>query len=124
MVNNRGIRMSGCTKPMAMNVIIANKYKENGGIVHTNAAVERILLQGKKAKGLLLPWFIFSLLNIIASQILSFNKQGSLVSELSWNFLQIRGKGDEIWFLPALFLAFIPFYFFVDWYKKSKLSIA
>ena len=89
-------------------------YKHGGGFCK---------LIVKKAKGLLLPWFIFSLLNIIASQILSFNKQGSLVSELSWNFLQIRGKGDEIWFLPALFLAFVPFYFFVDWYKKSKLSI-
>lgn len=42
----------GGSLEMAMR--IANKYKENGGIVHTNAAVERILLQGKKAKGLLM----------------------------------------------------------------------
>jgi hypothetical protein len=30
-----------------------------------------------------------------------------------WNWLQIRGKNDGLWFVAALFVAYIPFYFFV-----------
>lgn len=67
----------------------------------------------KKIRGLLIPWFIFSNFNIILSAIFSFNSHGSLVSELTWNIFQIRGKGDELWFVSALFMAFIPFYFLV-----------
>ena len=33
---------------------IANKYKENGGVLHTNATVEQIILNGNKAQGILL----------------------------------------------------------------------
>jgi hypothetical protein len=42
-----------------------------------------------------------------------------LLSELKWNFLQIRDKGDGIWFVAALFAAFIPFYFFIKKYEDS-----
>ncbi len=73
----------------------------------------------KKIKGLFVPWLFFSLFNILFSQILSFNEHSSLIDELKWNFLQIRGLGDGIWFVAALFIAFIPFYFFVGLYEKS-----
>ena len=39
---------------LAMSLRIAEKYKECGGILHTNARVETILLNGKKAEGILL----------------------------------------------------------------------
>ena len=39
---------------LAMAMRIANKYKECGGILHTNTSVESILLNGKKAEGILL----------------------------------------------------------------------
>lgn len=39
---------------LAMSLRIAEKYKEYGGIIHTNANVEKIILSGKKAKGILL----------------------------------------------------------------------
>ena len=48
---NGDIPKGGSLK-MAMR--IANKYKENCGVLHTNAVVERILLNGKKAEGILL----------------------------------------------------------------------
>ena len=71
----------------------------------------------KKIRQLLIPWLVFSVLNILLAQVLSFNKHESLLTELKWNFLQIRGRGDEIWFVAALFVAFIPFYFFIKWYE-------
>ncbi|NLK95856.1 MAG: NAD(P)/FAD-dependent oxidoreductase [Clostridiales bacterium] len=39
---------------MAMATRIANKYKEKGGVLHTNSEVEKILFNAKKAEGILL----------------------------------------------------------------------
>ena len=74
----------------------------------------------KKFRQLFVPWLIFSVFNLMLSQVLSFNEHKSLLNELVWNFLQIRGKGDGIWFVACLFVAFIPFYFFVKLYEKSN----
>lgn len=52
--------------------------------------------------------------------MISFNAHESLLEELKWNFLQIRGQGDQIWFVAALFVAFIPFYFFIQCYEKQS----
>lgn len=74
----------------------------------------------KKVKGLFVPWLFFSVLNILLSQILTFNEHSSLLEELKWNFLQISSKGDGVWFVAALFAAFVPFYFFISKYEKSR----
>ena len=74
----------------------------------------------KKFRQLFIPWLVFSVFNILLSQIISFNEQGSLWEELKWNFLQIRGLGDEVWFVAALFVAFIPFYFMVKAYESLR----
>ena len=68
----------------------------------------------KKLRGLFVPWLIFSVFNICLSQILSFNSHSDIFTELRWNFLQIRGMGDGLWFIVALFVAFFPFYFLVN----------
>ena len=73
----------------------------------------------KKVRTLLLPWLIFSVLDIAVSQVVSFSEHSSIWDELFWNFLQIRGQGDQIWFVAALFMAFIPFYFFIEWYSRK-----
>lgn len=73
----------------------------------------------KKLRTLFVPWLIFSVLDIALSQLVSFSEHRSFVTELAWNFLQIRGQGDQIWFVAALFIAFIPFYFFIEWYNKK-----
>lgn len=39
---------------LAMSLRIADRYKEYGGVIHTNANVENIILNGKKAEGILL----------------------------------------------------------------------
>lgn len=78
----------------------------------------------KKCRQLLVPWLVFSVGNIVLSQIYSFNEHSDIFSELFWNFLQIRGKGDEIWFVAALFVSFIPFYFCINWYESGKKGAA
>lgn len=79
----------------------------------------------KKIRQLFIPWLIFSVFNILLSHLISFNQHENLITELKWNFLQIRGKGDELWFIAALFIAFIPFYYFINWYeKKHKWIVA
>lgn len=76
----------------------------------------------KKLKTLFLPWLIFSVLDIAISQLVSFSAHESFLTELTWNFLQIRGQGDQIWFVAALFMTFIPFYFFIEWYSRKAAS--
>lgn len=39
---------------LAMALRIANRYREKGGILHTNADVDKVILNGKKAEGILL----------------------------------------------------------------------
>lgn len=77
----------------------------------------------KKIKGLLVPWFIFSNLNIMLSMIMTFKGERNFLSEFAWNLLQIRGLGDGVWFVAALFVAFIPFYFFIKWKEPIKVMV-
>ena len=76
-----------------------------------------------KFRQLFVPWFLFSVFNILLSQVLSFNAHKSLVEELKWNFLQIGGQGDQLWFVAALFVAFIPFYFFIRKYETISEKV-
>ena len=68
---------------------------------------------------LFVPWLVFSVFDILLLQVISFNVHESLFEELKWNFLQIRGQEDQIWFV-----AFIPFYFFIKRYEAifEKIS--
>ena len=77
----------------------------------------------KKIRQLFMPWLVFSVFDIVLSQIITFNEHDSLLEELKWNFLQIRGQGDQIWFVAALFVAFIPFYFFIRFYESKPQKI-
>lgn len=77
----------------------------------------------KKVKQLFVPWLILSTANILMSQILSFNEHKPLAEELFWNYLQIRGMDDGVWFVAALFVAFVPFFFFIKWYQKKSYSL-
>ena len=75
----------------------------------------------KKARTLLIPWLVFGLFIVLSSHVFSFNEHGDLLTELKWFFLQIRNRDDHMWFLPTLFLAFIPFYFFAkNWDCRPK----
>jgi len=76
----------------------------------------------KKVKQLFVPWLILSTANIAVSQILTFNEHKPFTEELFWNFLQIRGMNDGLWFVAALFVAFVPFFFFIKWYQKKSFS--
>lgn len=78
----------------------------------------------KKIKTLLVPWLIFSVFDIVLSHLVSFSEHESIWVELGRNFLQVRGYGDQIWFVAALFMAFIPFWCFIELYSRKKPSTA
>lgn len=73
----------------------------------------------KKFFQLLIPWFCFSMLTRIIAQLRTFG-MGKFIEDIKWNFLQIRGKDDGMWFVAALFVAYVPFYFFIEEYEKVK----
>ena len=73
----------------------------------------------KKVRQLFIPWLCFSLLVIVSAHLFSFNEHESIWKELGQNFLQIKFYRGEMWYVAALFVAFIPFYFFIDRYERS-----
>lgn len=75
----------------------------------------------KKIKQLLIPWLLLSMINILLSNIMTFapSKHFGLWQDIGKNLLQIRGYGDGLWFVNALFVAYIPFYFFIKKYEES-----
>lgn len=76
----------------------------------------------KKAKGLLWPWFLFSNINILLSLAMSLKGHRDFKEMILKNLIQVRGFGDGAWFLAALFVAFIPFYFVIKW-DKPRVTI-
>ena len=75
----------------------------------------------KKAKQLLLPWFFYSNLNILISNFHAIKTHRlTLAGELYRNLLQIRYYDERLWFLPALFMAYIVFYFVIRSYMKHR----
>lgn len=71
----------------------------------------------RKVRGLFIPWLIFSNFNIFLSAVITLKGERNTLLELALNALQIRGMGDGVWFVAALFIAYIPFYFFIKWKK-------
>ena len=76
----------------------------------------------KKIRGLFIPWFVFSNINILLSHFISFNSHDDIKKEFILNLIQLRGHGDGVWFVAALFIAFIPFYYFIQYYQNSRSS--
>ena len=74
----------------------------------------------KKVRQLLLPWFLFSLLIILSAALFSFREHSDLIGKLARNMLQIRYYDDEMWYIAALFIAFIPFYGVVSVFEHSR----
>lgn len=74
----------------------------------------------KKIRTLFVPWFILSIFDICLSNLVSFGEHSGFLYELGWNMLQIRGKHDQLWFVAALFTAYFPFYFFIEWYNRKS----
>ncbi len=75
----------------------------------------------KKIRQLVIPWFIYSNLNIILSNIKSFkHHKSSFRVEVFRNLLQIRYFDERLWFIPALFSAYLVFYFVIREYHRKK----
>lgn len=71
----------------------------------------------KKLLGILLPWGIFA---VVVPLIKNLITGGDVLGVLLGDVLQIRSYGDSLWFLAALFVAFIPFYFIEKYLPPLK----
>ena len=90
------------------------------GYVYKNGE-EFVPFLKKKIRQLFLPWLIYSNLNIILSNIKSFKTHNSsFKTELFRNLLQIRYYDERLWFIPALFSAYLVFYFVIRRYEEKK----
>ena len=67
----------------------------------------------RKLQQLFVPWLCLSLLTIGLGQLLSFHEHAPLGRLLLDNLLQIHYRGDEMWYVAALFAGFLPFYFLI-----------
>ncbi|MBC5639002.1 MULTISPECIES: acyltransferase family protein [Clostridia] len=76
-----------------------------------------------KVKTLLVPMFIFSLINIGSRLLLTFNNDQVISQDIKDCFFQIRGKNDELWFIACIFGASIVFYFVNKLINKQKIFI-
>lgn len=74
-----------------------------------------------KTVQLLLPWALYSYLIILFNNLVTRHPENhNLWKELLDNTLQIRRIGDEMWFVLALFVAYIPFFFVAKIYEKNR----
>lgn len=74
----------------------------------------------KRIKTLLWPWLWMGSLIVISSFFISFNMHSSFYDEIFNFFTQIRGNGDEGWFLVCLFCAELLFYWIAYIIKDEK----
>lgn len=74
----------------------------------------------RKVRQLFIPWLVFSYGNIFLSHIKSFKQHIDFSDELFRNLLQIRGYDDKLWFIAAIFVAYIPFYYVIRYANKNK----
>jgi fucose 4-O-acetylase-like acetyltransferase len=75
----------------------------------------------QRFRTLIIPWFIYGLINIFLSQIISFKQHVPLTAELIGMFKAVRAENDDFWFLPCLFVASVPFYIFIKYAPKKYL---
>ena len=95
-----------------------NMFTFAAGYVYTHRPGFGVFFR-KKLRQLFLPWLLLSTLTILLAQVFSFQSHDPLLLALGKNLLQIRYFGDEMWYVAALFLTFLPFYFVVACYEAG-----
>ncbi|MDG3085080.1 acyltransferase family protein [Vibrio hannami] len=75
----------------------------------------------QRFRTILIPFFIYGVINIVLTQILTFGDKPPIAEAFYNFFMQIRGHDDGLWFLASLFVSTIPFYFMVKYTKGVAL---
>jgi fucose 4-O-acetylase-like acetyltransferase len=102
-------------------VFLTTFFFISGYLFKSNFSFKQLLEQ--RLRTLLLPFFIFGFVNIILSQLITFNEHTSFISDLVDFLLQIRGRNDALWFIAALFIMNFPFYFMIKYSKNIRSLI-
>lgn len=79
-----------------------------------------IIFLKKRFFQIIIPMMWMGLIIILSRLIITFNEHISLVDEIRRFLLQIRGQGDEMWFLALMFGTDVLFYLIVKLIKDKK----
>lgn len=88
-----------------------------------NSSISLKEFSKKRIKTLLIPLIFFSLLIILTRYIFTLSEHNGLIIDLKQMLLQIRGQGDDLWFIALMFIASFPFYFISKLVKNRKVYI-
>ncbi len=77
----------------------------------------------KKFLTLILPWFIYGCVMLAFNCALS-RDFSTFLNDFLWMLAQIRNLNDKLYFMPLLFVSFIPFYFTVKYLSKKAALIS
>lgn len=73
-----------------------------------------------RTRTILLPFFIYGIILIVLRHIITFNEEISWEQDCLGFIKQIRGENDELWFLAAIWVFGIIFYWMLKLTKKDK----
>ena len=77
----------------------------------------------KKVNTLLIPFFLLSLILVLSRYIISFSEHSELWKDLKNMLFQIRGNGDDLWFIALVFVSSLVFYFISKLASKKPIYI-
>jgi len=81
-----------------------------------------ILVIEQRFRRIIIPFFIYGILMVLSSRIITFSEQNTIQRDFIDLFMQVTEKNDRLWFLPCLFVSTIPFYFIVK-HLRSPIVI-
>ena len=98
--------------------VLATFFFISGYLYKSSLSFTQVMEQ--RVRTLLLPFLLFGFSIILLSQFISFGDKIPLSDAILDFLIQIRGRNDELWFVAALFVMNIPFYFLVKYCCDSK----
>lgn len=91
------------------------------GYVYKPGKSFKVMLR-KKICTILVPWAAFSIFEVIELYLFG-NSNLSLAQYFGCAILQVKGYYETLWFLPCLFLSFLPFYFGVRFLSNRNMIV-
>lgn len=91
----------------------ASKFRKNGFASFVK----------NKAFVLLMPWLLWGIIRYGYYDIVCAKFNLALfINDVLRNFIQVRDTIGQMWFVFALFVAFVPFYFIIDFVESKEIS--
>lgn len=77
----------------------------------------------RRTRTILIPFFFWGIILLIMRHIITFNETITWQEDLYGLLAQVRGKNDQLWFLPAIWVFSLIFYWINKFAKNEKQLI-